>query len=361
MRGAPAARLAAAAAARTSRRVRLVFGRPKPCDSIDTPPCWLSSWSLARNVAEEAAKVFAILKCRTHTKELAPTHACDPPRRVGALAGFQRYVLIGAGIGKSRDQPEAGFSNPRPVPVDKSELPDRRVDRALVDGLLHLFEDRAALFLVELGALLFEHLVEIGIAAISVHAALDRHLFEARRRVAERTAAALDQVPVLLLRIALEESGAFERLQPGADPDLAQIVDDRLAEIGVGRVAIIFTRVEAVRMTGLRQKLLGLFRIVDRLWRLPIKVEAVGHKRIAGQPRIAKGQRLVDTVAIHREAGGPAYPLVMPWGFLIPLVGEGQPERALNDRGLQRQPRRRAQLLGQLAADRVDDIHLAAF
>src|SRR5204863_257830 len=83
-------------------------------------------------------------------------------------------------------------------------------------------------------------------------------------------------------------------------------------------------------------------RIVDWLWRLPIKVEAVGHKRIAGQPRIAKGQRLVDTVAIHREAGGAAYPLVMPWGFLIPLVGEGQPERALNDRGLQRQPRRRA-------------------
>ena len=247
------------------------------------------------------------------------------------------------------------------MPVDKRELPDRRVDRALVDGLLHLFEDRAALFLVELGALLFEHLVEIGIAAISVHAALDRHLFEARRRVAERTAAALDQVPVLLLRIALEESGAFERLQPGADPDLAQIVDDRLAEIGVGRVAIIFTRVEAVRMTRLRQKLLGLFRIVDWLWRLPIKVEAVGHKRIAGQPRIAKGQRLVDTVAIHREAGGAAYPLVMPWGFLIPLVGEGQPERALNDRGLQRQPRRRAQLLGQLAADRVDDIHLAPF
>src|SRR5207248_9959137 len=77
MRGAPAARLAAAAAARTSRRVRLVFGRPKPCDSIDTPPCWLSALSLARNVAEEAAKVFAILKYRTHTKVLA-AHECVP-------------------------------------------------------------------------------------------------------------------------------------------------------------------------------------------------------------------------------------------------------------------------------------------
>src|SRR5207248_5041230 len=155
MRGAPVARLAAAAAARTSRRVRLVFGRPKPCDSIDTPPCWLSLRSLARNVAEEAAKVSAIFKCRTHTKGLAAHARERPPRRVVALAGFQRDVLIGAGIGKSRDPPEPGFSNPRPVPVDKSELPDRRVDRALVDGLLHLFEDRAALFLVELGALLF--------------------------------------------------------------------------------------------------------------------------------------------------------------------------------------------------------------
>src|ERR1051325_5496217 len=360
MRGAPAARLAAAAAARTSRRVRLVFGRSKANDSIDTPPCWLSLRSLARNVAEEGAEVSAILKCRTHTKGLA-AHARPATGRGGApfLSGFQRDVLIGPGIGKSRDQPKAGFSNPRPVPVDEGELPDWCVDRALVDGLLHLFEDRTALLLVELSALLFEHLVEIGIAAISVHAARDRHLFEPGRRVAERTAAALDQVSVLLLRIAFEKRGAFERLQPCADADLAQIVDDRLAEIGVGRVAIIFTRVEAVRMTRLPQKLHRLFRVVDRLWRLPIKVEAVGHKRITGQPRIAEGQRLVDAVAIHGEAGGTAYPLVMPWRFLVPLIGEGEPEGALNDRGLQRQPRRRAQLLGQLAADRVDDINFA--
>src|SRR5438874_4296682 len=128
MRGAAAARLAAAAAARTSRRVRLVFGRPKPCDSIDTPPCWLSSWSLARNVAEEGAKVFAILKCRTHTKGLAAHARMRFAAGAAALSGFQRDVLIGPGIGKAWDQPEAGFSNPRSVPVDKSELPDRRVD-----------------------------------------------------------------------------------------------------------------------------------------------------------------------------------------------------------------------------------------
>src|SRR3954462_6977373 len=77
------------------------------------------------------------------------------------LSGFQRDVLVRAGIGEARDQPEAGFTDSRPVTVDEGELPDRRVHRAFVNDLLHLFEDRAALLLIEFGALLLEHLVEI--------------------------------------------------------------------------------------------------------------------------------------------------------------------------------------------------------
>src|ERR1700731_4677208 len=78
------------------------------------------------------------------------------------LSGFQRDLFIGAGVGEARDQAEAGLADPRSMTVDEGELPDRRVHRALVDDLLHLLEDRAALLLVELGALLLEHLVEIG-------------------------------------------------------------------------------------------------------------------------------------------------------------------------------------------------------
>src|SRR5437764_9643511 len=62
----------------------------------------------------------------------SPTAARD------RLAGLQRDVLIGSGIGEAWDQPEAGFTNSRSVTVDEGELPDRRIHRALVHDLLHL-------------------------------------------------------------------------------------------------------------------------------------------------------------------------------------------------------------------------------
>jgi len=52
-------------------------------------------------------------------------------------------------------------------------------------------QDRLPLFRIELGRLLREQLVEIGITAIGVGAALGRQDLEAGRRVAERAAAAL--------------------------------------------------------------------------------------------------------------------------------------------------------------------------
>src|SRR6266480_4815121 len=169
------------------------------------------------------------------------------------LPGLQCDILIGSGIGEARDQPEAGFTHSWPVAVDEGELPNRRIHRALMHDPLHVFEDRAALLLIELGGLLTEQLVEIRITAIRVGPALDRQSFQAGRRIAEGAAAALDQMLVLFLRIAFEESGAFERLQACADPDLAQIVDDGLAEIGIGGVAIKFTGLKAVGITRFRQ------------------------------------------------------------------------------------------------------------
>ena len=50
----------------------------------------------------------------------------------------------------------------------------------------------------------------------------------------------------------------------------------------------------------------------------------------------------------------------MPRGLGIPLVGEVEPERALDDGGLQREARRALELLGELAANRVGQVHLAA-
>src|SRR5207244_11805451 len=106
---------------------------------------------------------------------------------------------------------------------DKGELPDRRGDRPRMDELLHRFENCGAPLGVELGALLLEKLVQIRVAAIDISAALDRQGFEAGRRVAERAAAAHDQVLELLLGVSLEEGGAFERPQPGTDDDLPEV------------------------------------------------------------------------------------------------------------------------------------------
>ena len=54
-----------------------------------------------------------------------------------------------------------------------------------MDDLLHLVQDLLARFAVELGRLLLEQLVEIGVAAIRVDAALHGEYFEAGGGVAE--------------------------------------------------------------------------------------------------------------------------------------------------------------------------------
>ena len=58
--------------------------------------------------------------------------------------------------------------------------------------LLHPVEQRLALLVVELGGLLREQLVDLGVAAVNVGAALDDEGFQAGRGVAEGGAAAID-------------------------------------------------------------------------------------------------------------------------------------------------------------------------
>ena len=112
-------------------------------------------------------------------------------------------------------------------------------------------------------------------------------------------------------------------------------------------------------MTRLGQELLGLGRIVDGGRRLPVEVEGVGNDT-SGDPGEAKGQCLVDGLVIDGQAGGEPHALVMPWRFRIPLVGEVEPECRLDDGRLEGEPLGALQLLGELAADRVGNIDLAA-
>ena len=75
-----------------------------------------------------------------------------------------------------------------------------------MDDLLHLVQDLLAAFRVEFRRLFLEQLIEVRVAAIRIDAALHGEYFEARRGVAERSAAALDQVLELLLGITLPEA-----------------------------------------------------------------------------------------------------------------------------------------------------------
>ena len=118
--------------------------------------------------------------------------------------------------------------------------------------------------MVELDRLLLEQLVDVGVAAIGVSAALDVERFHSGRRIAERTAAAEDDVLQAFLGIRLEERGAFERPQPALDADFGKIVQERLGDIRIGRVAEEFAGVETVGVSRFRQQFLRLGRIVYR-------------------------------------------------------------------------------------------------
>ena len=76
--------------------------------------------------------------------------------------------------------------------------------------------------------------------------------------------------------------------------------------------------------------------------------------------RVAERQRLVDGLAVDGQARRQPHALVVPWRLRVPLVGEVDPERRRDDGGLEGEPLRALQLLGELAADRVDDVDLAA-
>src|SRR5437588_4752933 len=75
---------------------------------------------------------------------------------------------------------------------------------------------------------------------------------------------------------------------------------------------------------------------------------------------MAQRERVIGALAVDREIRRPAYPLVMPGRLRIPLLGKVQRECSLDERWLEREPRRLLQLLGKLAADRIGDVDLAA-
>src|SRR6202042_867647 len=96
---------------------------------------------------------------------------------------------------------------------------------------------------------------------------------QSRRGIPECAGACLDDVLVLLLCEPLGERGSLHRAELAADADLTPVIHDRLGDIGVGRVAIIETGIEAIRIASGSEQLLRLGRVVLWRWRLPVELE----------------------------------------------------------------------------------------
>src|SRR5207247_4760202 len=89
----------------------------------------------------------------------------------------------------------------RALRVNEAELPDRRVDRLLVNELLDPMEDRLASLPVELAGLLAKEPVDVGVAAVDERATSDDERLEADRRIPESAADAVEHVLQLLLLV----------------------------------------------------------------------------------------------------------------------------------------------------------------
>src|SRR5439155_10204750 len=153
------------------------------------------------------------------------------------------------------------------------ELPDRREHRLLVDELLDAMERRLAALLVELGTLLPEEPVDVGIAAVHVGAPRGHEGLEPGRRVAERGARAQDEVLELLLDLTLVVRRSLEGPELHANAGGLKIVGHGLRDARVNGVAGEVARVEAVGIARFRQELPRAGAIEGNGRRLPEELE----------------------------------------------------------------------------------------
>src|SRR3979490_1029210 len=79
---------------------------------------------------------------------------------------FDRQIFEGRVGGNAGDPVEPRLPDSRANAIQEAELPDRRVDRLLVNETLHLLEHRGSLLMVELVRLLRVEPVAVGVAAI---------------------------------------------------------------------------------------------------------------------------------------------------------------------------------------------------
>src|SRR6267142_7220519 len=113
--------------------------------------------------------------------------------------------------------------------MEEGEIPDRREHRPFMDELLHPMKDHLTLRTIQLGGLLPEEAVDVGVSSVDVRAAGDGERFQPGRGVARRAGEEIDDVAVPFLRDALEERSPLERTQLELDAHGLQVGDRRFA------------------------------------------------------------------------------------------------------------------------------------
>jgi len=99
--------------------------------------------------------------------------------------------------------------------------------------------------------------VDVRIAAVNKGAALDDVGLVSGRGVAKGAGPGLNDVSECLLCVSFDEGGPLDRPQLHPDTDRLKVVEHGLADVGVGRVAVIITAIEALGETCLGEQLFG--------------------------------------------------------------------------------------------------------
>jgi hypothetical protein len=118
-------------------------------------------------------------------------------------------------------------------------------------------------------------------------------------------------------------------------------------------------RVEAVRVAGLGQELLGLGGIVGVRVDGHCELEVAGHEA-AGQARLAQGLGVVQRLPVQRVARGQAHAAIGPGRLRVPHVEVVQIERRDAARERHLEARVALELLGLRDVQKIRQVHLAA-
>src|SRR5213594_535150 len=278
---------------------------------------------------------------------------------LGGSSQLEPNVLVRRRVRVVGDQGEGWLVNLRPDTPNESVFPDRSEHDAIVEDPLDLMEQRLALLAVELSRLLLKEVFDFGEDAVCVPAGPRREQLDSSRRVAAGARSAQHDTAELLLPPARKEGGALQRPHPRPDSDGTQVVGDGLRHGVVGRLGREVATVEAVRVAGLDQELLGAFRVVG----VRIDGDRELHRPrddVAGDTGEAELLGFVDRLPIDGEARGESHPLVVPRRLRIPLLDEVEEEDPVGPRGDELQPVRAPDLLGHRARQEVRHVHLAA-